>query len=125
MRISDWSSDVCSSDLRDLVRALQVVEHAGRPGLIEGQAERGGGGGHIGLGIEWGPAHVTSSMIVLSLSPGKWQATEWPGPTPCSSGMVCSQASVPFGQRPYKRQTLGEGSIGLRGSPAMRRRGAA
>src|SRR3546814_1965917 len=42
MRISDWSSDVCSSDLRDLAgehRRGQVVHHGRRPG---GRAEQAG-----------------------------------------------------------------------------------
>src|SRR3546814_5489375 len=37
MRISDWSSDVCSSDLRILDRAGQALD---LPGLREGPAER-------------------------------------------------------------------------------------
>src|SRR3546814_13640744 len=38
MRISDWSSDVCSSDLPGLVRRLEVVEidPVGRHGLAAG-----------------------------------------------------------------------------------------
>src|SRR3546814_12311273 len=31
MRISDWSSDVCSSDLRINVRALPFIDHVARP----------------------------------------------------------------------------------------------
>src|SRR3546814_14638791 len=47
MRISDWSSDVCSSDLRRLGRALEIeaavgsLAHAVADGDIAGLAGRG------------------------------------------------------------------------------------
>src|SRR3546814_2014140 len=43
MRISDWSSDVCSSDLRELVLAAGLAHHA-RAGAVAavGRAEAGG-----------------------------------------------------------------------------------
>src|SRR3546814_7835652 len=52
MRISDWSSDVCSSDLRDLDRCsglAGVGEHQARreaaaDGGRQGEAENGGAG---------------------------------------------------------------------------------
>src|SRR3546814_9479319 len=52
MRISDWSSDVCSSDLRrPCADAVQRVDHARRPllpGLFQGaEADRAGGGGRL------------------------------------------------------------------------------
>src|SRR3546814_8620455 len=45
MRISDWSSDVCSSDLRRIVSALQVGQHQSggserEPLGLAGKAER-------------------------------------------------------------------------------------
>src|SRR3546814_1444828 len=36
MRISDWSSDVCSSDLADAIAALQVEVPAGYEGTVNG-----------------------------------------------------------------------------------------
>src|SRR3546814_9660042 len=39
MRISDWSSDVCSSDLRFLERRHQLGTHLGRP-TVEGGLRR-------------------------------------------------------------------------------------
>src|SRR3546814_7067142 len=51
MRISDWSSDVCSSDLGEHFRAVvevagelrpaDMLEHADRDGPVEGLAARG------------------------------------------------------------------------------------
>src|SRR3546814_4405183 len=48
MRISDWSSDVCSSDLRDAVSAKLLAERGGTlvhaygdPWIIEGQGSAG------------------------------------------------------------------------------------
>src|SRR3546814_11851111 len=35
MRISDWSSDVCSSDLDPLADGLEVREHAAQPALVD------------------------------------------------------------------------------------------
>src|SRR3546814_5010102 len=42
MRISDWSSDVCSSDLAELGRLrreIQIFEEIGRPAIHEGVAD--------------------------------------------------------------------------------------
>src|SRR3546814_20807670 len=39
MRISDWSSDVCSSDLRALGQGVQIV--VGTPGRLRDHLERG------------------------------------------------------------------------------------
>ena len=46
----------------------------------------------------------------------KWQATSC-GPTARSAGASRAQRSSPRGQRPWKRQTCGGGSIGLATSP--------
>src|SRR3546814_7248251 len=40
MRISDWSSDVCSSDLNSLVAALEVAEQLVAPGTDIGVVSR-------------------------------------------------------------------------------------
>src|SRR3546814_349671 len=59
MRISDWSSDVCSSDLRHVVagrlsrlsgRAGLLRLQGGRPGVGRGAARHARAGGHRGLG---------------------------------------------------------------------------
>src|SRR3546814_19559477 len=49
MRISDWSSDVCSSDLPEVEEFLHVrrVEHRDHE-VLEGQLALVGGGGRLG-----------------------------------------------------------------------------
>src|SRR3546814_1822998 len=50
MRISDWSSDVCSSDLLDIERALGDVHAArqdARPRLVDRAVGAGGGDVHL------------------------------------------------------------------------------
>src|SRR3546814_3504922 len=50
MRISDWSSDVCSSDLRvgDRAGAAIVLQHLVRPGIREAGEQVGGAVAEIG-----------------------------------------------------------------------------
>src|SRR3546814_17623565 len=52
MRISDWSSDVCSSDLVpvDLVAAERVAQQAEAPRLAKDEGELPAGPGEIGCG---------------------------------------------------------------------------
>src|SRR3546814_20274732 len=72
MRISDWSSDVCSSDLPDaaarlasadttrVARALEVIRSTGKP-LSEWQRHKSGGIAH----------RITLSPLIL-LPPRDW-----------------------------------------------------
>src|SRR3546814_13105496 len=50
MRISDWSSDVCSSDLADRRRALPARRRPGRLPLAAGTEPQGAGIGHDAVG---------------------------------------------------------------------------
>src|SRR3546814_4854977 len=65
MRISDWSSDVCSSDLADVERAVALTRHdvdvAGHRRIV---ARAGGGLTHIvTLGLrDEGPEHATERL---------------------------------------------------------------
>src|SRR5579864_1650965 len=54
-------------------------------------------------------------------SSAKWHAT-CRGPKRRSFGIVILHIAALSGQRPWKRQTFGSGSIGLRGSPVSRNR---
>src|SRR3546814_3104627 len=57
MRISDWSSDVCSSDLTDLAQAAMLDERAG---VVEMQAESAQTPKQAGLG---GQAPIGDAML--------------------------------------------------------------
>src|SRR3546814_17309654 len=41
MRISDWSSDVCSSDLLDIVWRREMISHSYRPTWVTAQTSDG------------------------------------------------------------------------------------
>src|SRR3546814_10264769 len=70
MRISDWSSDVCSSDLPEGARPVAVAAHGDRPaGGPAGGGRRGGGrlrhgvlraGPHLGRGAARVPPRFRS-----------------------------------------------------------------
>src|SRR3546814_11857292 len=49
MRISDWSSDVCSSDLRDVDHPVDIVARAAVCGIRKAGVDRSGKGAGIGL----------------------------------------------------------------------------
>src|SRR3546814_6756715 len=74
MRISDWSSDVCSSDLREDVDALQpavarVVEHLAHGGAGDHPAHR-----DVDLGLEHGSLEDRRFQAVAGLAAAEVQA---------------------------------------------------
>src|SRR3546814_8572230 len=74
MRISDWSSDVCSSDLREDVDALQpavarVVEHLAHGGAGDHHAHR-----DVDLGLEHGSLEDRRFQAVAGLAAAEVQA---------------------------------------------------
>src|SRR3546814_3694177 len=60
MRISDWSSDVCSSDLREL-----VVAGPDQPGRDRNQ----GAGGHFGFLVAHADGHVERHVHAEGVAP--------------------------------------------------------
>src|SRR3546814_14122879 len=48
MRISDWSSDVCSSDLQQRARRVAIAEGGDAGDVRRGGAKGGDGGGNVG-----------------------------------------------------------------------------
>src|SRR3546814_20666897 len=71
MRISDWSSDVCSSDLSRQARICTGVSPAQSPlsvrlskrHVFEERLQRGAGGDGPALGIVLSPVHLARSLL--------------------------------------------------------------
>src|SRR3546814_2889931 len=76
MRISDWSSDVCSSDLDHVAGERVAVVHEAVPGLLAGRkAGVVARGHHMGLGADaqGEPALEEKEMLLLEDVPVRWR----------------------------------------------------
>src|SRR3546814_14944869 len=96
MRISDWSSDVCSSDLD----ALGEVDPAELPALLvhmmDEVAVRPPAGGHPRLaiyGLIEARLQRADLMILGSLNEGVWPAL--PSPDPCLAPRLRAELGLP------------------------------
>ena len=66
---------------------------------------------------------ISLSVVMTVLLVGEVAGGEMIGAELRSSGGIAlAQRSTPIGQRPWKRQAFGSGSIGLRGLPSSRGR---
>src|SRR3546814_9811244 len=75
MRISDWSSDVCSSDLRDIRhigKAVALARHERRGGIARLGTEFGGIGRREGEGVRhystFNPVHFAAKEYLSAAS---------------------------------------------------------
>src|SRR3546814_21102267 len=86
MRISDWSSDVCSSDLRDFANAAALVKsHLGPPELLRKlkKIERKFGRRSV---RRWGPRVLDLDIIL-------WSGGAWPSRLRWSAGASPERAT--------------------------------
>src|SRR3546814_9950417 len=69
MRISDWSSDVCSSDLLDVLTFVYPVWFGTPPAMLKGYLERVVGSGiGFGSGVEYPKPLVNVRLVQISTS---------------------------------------------------------
>src|SRR3546814_7343782 len=67
MRISDWSSDVCSSDLAGVGNAVQIRGTDANRTEINGVSTIGSGAGRSGISFEDLPAALIASVEVTKV----------------------------------------------------------
>src|SRR3546814_5794988 len=112
MRISDWSSDVCPSDLQAAARCAREARMGGRPSQGAFRADRSADGGTLAPAA--GPGRVT----------GRFAVGWWLGHLARLDHMGCRGQWPPVGQawrqlHPVRRVGAGQARA-LRIDPALR-----
>src|SRR3546814_12633815 len=111
MRISDWSSDVCSSDLSRQARICTGVSPAQSPlsvrlskrHVFEERLQRGAGGDGPALGIVLSPVHLARSLLTNQRSGRRRSRRQQPSsirrpqalPKPLGSTSTPGRSSLP------------------------------
>src|SRR3546814_15416215 len=89
MRISDWSSDVCSSDLRAMNREIEaILQPQGKAVALFVVLVA-----HAHDDAPWfGPAGYGATMRILRTAPPRWPQSKSAIPAPCAGPMIAGDA---------------------------------